>query len=123
LPEGEAVATTAGELPARYVIHTVGPRYGKHGGREPELLAACYRNSLALAAELGLSSVAFPAVSTGVYGYPKPEAAAVASSAIKEFFAGRGASPAEGAAGLKEVRLVFFSPQDAEVFIRNQRFD
>lgn len=123
LPEGEAVATTAGELPARFVIHTVGPRYGKHGGREAELLAACYRNSLALAAELGLSSAAFPAISTGVYGYPKPEAAAVASSAIREFFAGQRAAGGEGDVTVKEVRLVFFSPQDAEVFIRNQRFD
>jgi len=89
LPTGEAVAMTAGLLPARYVIHTVGPVWGEHRGREPELLAACYRNSLALAAELGLSSVAFPAISTGVYGYPKPEAAAVASSAIKEFLSSR----------------------------------
>jgi len=125
LPEGEAVATTAGLLPARYVIHTVGPRFGKHGGREPELLAACYRNSLALAAELGSSSVAFPAISTGVYGYPREDAAAVASEAIKEFLERHDAAGAEGsgAVTVEEVRLVFFSPQEAEVFIRNQRFD
>ena len=121
LPTGAAVATTAGLLPARFVIHTVGPVWGEHGGREAELLAACYRNSLALAAGLGLAAVAFPAISTGVYGYPKPEAAAVASSAIKEFF---GAAVVEGSGPMtvREVRLVFFSPPDAEIFIRNQRF-
>ena len=119
-PTGEAVLTGGYRLPARHVIHTVGPVWGANRGRDAELLAACYRNSLALAAELGLSSVAFPAISTGVYDYPKPEAAAVASEAIKEFLDGRGAA---GAASLREVRLVFFSPRDAEVFIRNQRFD
>ena len=121
LPEGEAVATTAGLLHARHVIHTVGPRFGEHGGRESELLAACYSNSLALAAELGLSSVAFPAVSTGVYGYPKPEAAAVASKAIRGFLTRRDADGVE--ATVKEVRLVFFSPGDAQIFIRSQQFD
>jgi O-acetyl-ADP-ribose deacetylase (regulator of RNase III) len=124
LPTGEAVATTAGLMPARFVIHTVGPVWGEHGGRESEMLANCYRNSLALAAELGSATVAFPAISTGVYGYPKPEAAAVASSAIREFFAGHGAAGVGGSgkATVKEVRLVFFSPNDAETFIRNQRF-
>lgn len=124
LPAGEAVATTAGSLPARFVIHTVGPVWGEHAGREAELLAACYRNSLALAAELELGTVAFPAISTGAYGYPKPEAAAVASKAIKEFLSQP--SPAgvdgDGAADVKEVRLVFFSPNDAEIFIRSQQF-
>ncbi|HLL74499.1 MAG TPA: O-acetyl-ADP-ribose deacetylase [Pyrinomonadaceae bacterium] len=123
LPAGEAVATTAGLLPARYVIHTVGPVWGEHAGREPELLAACYRNSLALAAARGLSSVAFPAISTGVYGYPKPEAAAVASRVIKEFLVNSGAATGEGQAAVKEVRLIFFSPGDAEIFIRSQQFD
>jgi len=120
LPAGEAVATTAGLLPARFVIHTVGPVWGEHRGREPELLAACYRNSLALAAERELASVAFPAISTGVYGYPKQEAAAVASNAIKEFLAKSGA---DSVSNVREVRLVFFSPGDAEIFIRNQQFD
>ena len=125
LPTGGAVLTTAGQLPARFVIHTVGPVWGEHAGRESELLAGCYRNSLALAAERDLTSVAFPAISTGVYGYPKPEAAAVASSAVKEFLVKSGAAGAEGsgAATLNEVRLVFFSPGDAEIFIRNQQFD
>ena len=125
LPTGEAVATTAGRLPARFVIHTVGPVWGQHRGREPELLASCYRNSLALAARSELTTVAFPAISTGVYGYPKPEAAAVASRAIKEFLVKTGAGGAEGSGvtTVKEVRLVFFSPNDAEIFIRNQQFD
>ena len=124
LPTGEAVATTAGLLPARYVIHTVGPVWGEHGGREPGLLAACYRNSLALAAGRALSSVAFPAVSTGVYGYPKPEAAAVASAAINKFLSESvvgGVGGSDGAT-VAEVRLVFFSPEDAEIFIRSQKF-
>ena len=125
LPTGEAVATTAGLLPARFVIHTVGPVWGEHAGREPELLAACYRNSLALAARSELTTVAFPAISTGVYGYPKPEAAAVASLAVKEFLGERGAAGVEaaGATSVREVWLVFFSPRDAEIFIRSQRFD
>src|ERR1700730_8851236 len=68
LPTGEAVITAAGKLPARYVIHTVGPIYGRHGGHEAELLAACYKNSLMLAVKNSLDSIAFPAISTGVYG-------------------------------------------------------
>jgi len=75
---GEAVITTGGRLPAAHVIHTVGPVWnGGHKG-EPELLASCYRNCLRLAKENQLASVAFPGISTGIYGYPKPEAAAVA---------------------------------------------
>src|SRR5215210_2915912 len=65
LPTGEAVATTAGDLPAQYVIHTVGPIYGRHAGNEAELLASCYRNSLRLAVDLSLTSISFPAISTG----------------------------------------------------------
>ena len=84
---GEAVITTAGRLPAKNVIHTVGPVW--HGGRrgEPDLLAACYRNSLRLAAENGLKTVAFPNISTGVYGYPKPLAAPVAVETVRAFLA------------------------------------
>ena len=85
LPTGEAVITTAGDLPARQVIHTVGPIYGRHAGREAELLAACYRNSLALASAHSLTSIAFPAISTGAFGYPIFEAAAVSSEAIADF--------------------------------------
>lgn len=84
---GEAVITTGGRLPTAYVIHTVGPVWqGGHKG-EPELLARCYRNSLRLAADKQLESVAFPGISTGIYGYPKPEAAAIAIREISEFLA------------------------------------
>ena len=85
LPTGEAVITTAGNLPAQHVIHTVGPVYGQHQGREPELLAACYRRSLELAVEHSLTSIAFPAISTGAFGYPSFEAARVSSVAIQDF--------------------------------------
>ena len=75
LPTGEAVATTAGDMPSDYVIHTVGPIYGSCGGQCAQLLTACYKNSIEKAAELGCKTIAFPAISTGVYGYPKAEAA------------------------------------------------
>ena len=114
LPTGEAVITTGGRLPARHVIHTVGPVYGQEGGREAELLAACYRNSLALAVGHGLRTIAFPAISTGVYGYPAGEAAAVASAAVGEFL--------EADDSVRAVRLVFFSPKGAEAFLSNHKF-
>lgn len=84
LPAGQAVLTTGGELPAHHVIHTVGPIWhgGAHG--EAETLASCYRTSLALACEHGLTSVAFPSISTGAYGYPVEQAARVAVQAVRE---------------------------------------
>ncbi len=115
LPTGEAVITTAGALPARHVIHTVGPIWGREGGREAELLAACYRNSLALAAAHGLGTVAFPSVSTGAYSYPREGAAAVSSAAIAEFL--------KGDDSIREVRLVFFSRGDMDLFLRHHKFD
>ena len=86
-PTGEAKATKGYRLPAKYVIHTVGPIW--HGGSHGEagLLADCYRNSLALALELGCETVAFPAISTGVYHYPPEEAAAIAVSTVRGFLA------------------------------------
>jgi len=85
LPTGEAVITTGGRLPAEYVIHTVGPVWnGGHRG-EPEKLASCYRHSLQLAAENQLESLAFPGISTGIYGYPKKEAAAIAVREVRQF--------------------------------------
>jgi O-acetyl-ADP-ribose deacetylase (regulator of RNase III) len=87
LPAGEAVITTGGNLRARQVIHTVGPVWHGGGQNESDTLRACYRNSLRLAAEQGLRSVAFPAISTGVFGYPPERAAQVAASTVREFFA------------------------------------
>ena len=87
LPTGEAVITTGGLLPAAHVIHTVGPVWNDGRNDEPELLARCYRNSLRLAAEHQLASVAFPGISTGVYGYPKSEAAAIAVREVRQWLA------------------------------------
>ena len=114
LPTGEAVITTAGNLPARFVIHTVGPVYGMNRGMDAELLAACYKNSLQLAVENSLTTVAFPAIATGIYGYPKDEAARVSSKAIKEFL--------EQSGQISEVRLVFFDETDAKIFIKHCQF-
>ncbi|HEX2270202.1 MAG TPA: O-acetyl-ADP-ribose deacetylase [Pyrinomonadaceae bacterium] len=115
LPAGEAVITTGGDLPAQYVIHTVGPIYGRNPERESELLAACYQNSLRLARQYAVTSIAFPSISTGAYGYPKPEAAAVSSRAISEFLATD--------SQIREVRLVFFQPEDARVFLQYHEFE
>ena len=94
-PTGEARITPGFRLPAKFVIHSVGPVYrdGLHG--EPEKLAACYRNSLALAAENGCTSIAFPCISTGIYGYPKEEAAQIAVREVREFLAATDAKDAE----------------------------
>jgi O-acetyl-ADP-ribose deacetylase len=106
---GEAKITGGYRLKARHVIHAVGPvwRGGTHG--EPELLASCYRRSLALALQHGLSSIAFPAISTGAYGYPLEEATEIA---VREAHAFERAHP--------DVRIVFccFSAHDAEVYRR-----
>ncbi len=115
LPTGEAAITTGGKLAARHVVHTVGPIWGREQGREAELLAACHRNSLALAVEQGIETIAFPFISTGAYGYPRAEAAAVSSVAIADFLAENDS--------LKEVRLVFFSTDDAEAFLKNHKFE
>ncbi len=115
LPTGEAVATPGAKLPARFVIHTVGPVWGDEGGREGALLASCYAKALGIAAEKRLATIAFPAISTGVYGFPREEAAAVASRAIAEFLEAHDLP--------REVRLVFFSEDDAKVFLANQAFE
>ncbi|HYT49030.1 MAG TPA: O-acetyl-ADP-ribose deacetylase [Pyrinomonadaceae bacterium] len=114
LPSGEAVITSGGRLPALYVIHTVGPIYGNQGGKEAELLANCYHNSLTLAVEKNLASVAFPSISTGVYGYPRAEAAEISSRTIENFLLKD--------RQLMEVRLVFFVAEDAQTFLANQKF-
>jgi O-acetyl-ADP-ribose deacetylase (regulator of RNase III) len=84
-PTGEARITPGFGLPARFVIHTVGPVWRGGGAGEPELLASCYRRSLMLTAEHGIASIAFPAISCGVYGYPLDLAAAIAVSEISKF--------------------------------------
>lgn len=114
LAAGEAVITTAGDLPSEHVIHTVGPIYGRHDGNEPQLLANCYINSLNLAAHGQLKTVAFPAISTGVYGYPKREAASVVSKTLKEHLSHEN--------GIDTVYLVFFSESDANEFLKHQQF-
>lgn len=115
LPTGEAVITTGGNLLAKYVIHTVGPIYGRQPERQSELLAACYRNSLQLAREHQVSSIAFPSISTGAFGYPKIDAARIASKTIKEFL--------EGDQQIQQVRLVFFQQRDARVFLEYEEFE
>ena len=82
---GEAVITAAGNLPAKFVIHTVGPVWNNGKKDETALLAACYQNSLNLAIKHNLSSIAFPNISTGIYGYPKEEAAKIAINTVREF--------------------------------------
>ena len=114
LPTGEAAITTGGLLPARFVIHTVGPVWGRHAGREAELLVACYTNSLAVAVENNLRTVAFPAISTGAYGYPHREAVLVSSEAVAEFLAKDDF--------LKEVVFVFFYTRDAQMFLKHHKF-
>jgi O-acetyl-ADP-ribose deacetylase (regulator of RNase III) len=114
LPTGQAVITTGGKLPAKYVIHTVGPVYGRGGADKAELLTACYLNSLSLAVEHEVKSIAFPAISTGVYGYPMTAAAAVSSAAIEKFL--------RAEKSIEEVRLVFFAAGDAEVFLKHHAF-
>jgi len=85
LPCGEAAATTAGDLRARWVIHTVGPRYGRQAGMDAALLASCHRASLDVARGLGARTVAFPAISCGVFGYPSHEAAPIAVGAVRAY--------------------------------------
>ncbi|MDT0462961.1 O-acetyl-ADP-ribose deacetylase [Streptomyces gibsoniae] len=106
LPTGQAVATTAGELDAQWVIHTVGPVYQASGG-DPALLASCYRESLRVADELGARTVAFPAISTGVYRWPMDDAARVAVETVRN-------TPT----AVDEVRFVLFDDRAYEAFAR-----
>ena len=106
---GEAVITGGHDLPNRYVIHTLGPVYGQDRP-EAELLAGSYRNSLALAEEYGIESVAFPAISTGVFGYPVEEAARVALGTVVE--------EAKNLRSVRLIRFVLFGEKDFEVHER-----
>lgn len=107
-PTGEARITGGYRLPAKYVIHTVGPVWHGGGRGEAQLLAACYRNSLALAQQAGAASVAFPSISTGVYGYPIAQAAAVAVATVR---ASSGEFPS-----IREVVFCCFSASDRAVY-------
>jgi O-acetyl-ADP-ribose deacetylase (regulator of RNase III) len=113
-PTGEAVVTTAGNLSARKVIHTVGPVWQGGGSGEADLLASAYRNSLQRAVEEGCRSVAFPSLSTGAYGYPIARAARVALGTVLDFLRAEGA-------GLELVRFVLFTQQDREAYARALR--
>lgn len=111
LPTGEAVSTTAGEMPSRYVIHTVGPIYGSCGDACATLLGNCYRHSIEEAVRLGCETIVFPAISTGIYGYPKKEAARIALQTVKALL-------------LKqkiEVTFIFHSEANAQAFLEANR--
>ncbi|MCL6300104.1 O-acetyl-ADP-ribose deacetylase [Streptomyces kronopolitis] len=108
LPTGQAVATTAGRLPARWVIHTVGPVHSASEDRG-ELLASCYRASLRVAGELGARTVAFPAISTGVYGWPLADGAQTAVTTVR-------AAVAEAPEAFDEIRFVVFDDRAREAF-------
>jgi len=109
LPVGQAVATTGGDLAAAHVIHVVGPVYGREPDA-PRLLASCHREALRLADELGARSIAFPAISTGAYGYPLDEAAAVATGAVRAV-----------ETRLEEIRFVLFGAAARAAFRRALR--
>ena len=112
---GQAKATKAyGLRQAKFIIHTVGPIFGRDPRREAELLAACYERSLALAVELGCRSIAFPSISTGAYGYPIDEASPIALAAIEGFLAG---SPE----AIDLVEIVTFSARDYDAYQRIHR--
>lgn len=106
LPTGQAVATTAGNLPARWVIHTVGPVHSR-GEDRSALLASCYRASLKVADSLGAATVAFPAISAGIYGWPMDDAARVAVTTVKA-----------ASTSVEEVRFVLFSADALAAFER-----
>lgn len=110
LPAGKAVITTGGRLPAMHVIHTVGPVY--HGGRsrEAETLASCYRESIRLADDHAIRSLAFPSISTGAYGYPIDQAAAAAVKAVVDSL--------PSTTHVKLVRFVLFSASDCRAYVR-----
>ena len=108
LPTGDAVATNGGNLPAKYVIHTVGPIYHQCGEHCADLLASCYINALKIAVELECNDIAFPAISTGIYGYPKEKAACIAYNVAKNFL--------DEKKGMK-VTFIFHNSEDKALFV------
>ncbi|MFI1203303.1 O-acetyl-ADP-ribose deacetylase (plasmid) [Streptomyces sp. BHT-5-2] len=109
LPTGQAVPTTAGRLPAHWVIHTVGPRFSREEDRS-QLLASCYRESLRVADELGARTVAFPAVSAGIYGWPMEDAARIAVETVRST-----------RTTVEEIRFVLFDERAYEAFAAQLR--
>ena len=110
-PTGEARITAGYRLAAKHIIHTVGPVWRGGSSGEPELLASCYRNSLALAAEHGIETIAFPCISTGIYGYPSSAAADIAVATTRSCLAGN-------KSGIREVSFCCFSADDLAVYRR-----
>jgi O-acetyl-ADP-ribose deacetylase (regulator of RNase III) len=110
-PTGEARVTGGHDLPAKWIVHTVGPVWRGGTNGEPELLANCYRNSLQAAAEIGARTVAFPAISTGIFHYPREDAARVAVSTIREFLA-------QSDHGINEVILVAYDSEQMAIYER-----
>ena len=110
-PTGEARLTRAYRLPARFVIHTVGPVWHGGGHGEPELLASCYRDSVKLAVANSVATLAFPSISTGVYGYPVERAAGIAVASVR-------AALSEDAGSLEEIVFCCFSAHDLHVYER-----
>ena len=110
LPTGKAVVTSGGRLPARYVIHTVGPMWAGGNHNEAEALISCYRESLEEARKLQAAQIAFPSISTGAFGYPREKAAFVAYQTVSGFLS-QNTVP-------ERVWLVFFTPEDANVFLK-----
>ncbi|RKD23645.1 O-acetyl-ADP-ribose deacetylase (regulator of RNase III), contains Macro domain [Caminicella sporogenes DSM 14501] len=106
-PTGEAVITTGGNLKAKYVIHTVGPVWKGGNNNEPKLLANAYKNSLKLAHKYNIKTIAFPSISTGVYGYPKEKACIVALNAVKEML---------DKLNFEEIRFILFSKYDFDIY-------
>jgi O-acetyl-ADP-ribose deacetylase (regulator of RNase III) len=109
-PTGSAVATGAGKLPARHVIHAVGPVWRGGVRNESALLVSAYRRCLEIANELDLHTIAFPSISTGVYGYPITDAAKIALTTVRDFLV-------TGTSGLTRVRFVLFSDTDLSVYL------
>jgi len=110
LPTGEAVITSGGNLPARYVIHTVGPIWRGGGNNEAKLLRNAYNNSLQLAREKGIHSISFPSISTGAYRFPIEQAAVIAVNTVREF--------AQQYEIPSEIWFVLFSEKDLEVYVK-----
>jgi O-acetyl-ADP-ribose deacetylase (regulator of RNase III) len=111
-PPGSAVVTGAGQLPARYVFHAVGPRYNDGQHAEAEKLASCYNTSLNLAAERDVKSISFPSISTGIYGYPLDEAAGIAVSTVAAWLRAH-------TGPVHVVKLVQYSDRDHEVYLHH----